>query len=81
MRGGCLHDRAIPCDIRRMVNDRLVQPRQIYASTATRRDRRWTSRRGRGGRTGRGGFNVALVSLATLVAALTVLAAVAPGLS
>jgi hypothetical protein len=31
-----------------MVHDRLVQPRQIYASTLTRRDRRWSGRRGHG---------------------------------
>lgn len=56
-----------------------VVPRQIYASTVTRRDRRWTRRRGRGrGRAVRG---VAIMSAATLVAALTVIAAIAPGLS
>lgn len=60
-----------------MHEDRCVQPRQIYASTVTRRDRRWTSRRSRG-RSGRG---VALLAIATLVAALAVIASVAPSLS
>ena len=64
-----------------MYEDRCVQPRQIYASTATRRDRRWTGRRGRGGRASRGGLGLAVVSIGTLVAALMVLATVAPGLS
>jgi ABC-type Fe3+ transport system permease subunit len=58
-----------------MYEDRLVQPRQIYASTVSRRDRRWTRRRGRTF------IGVVLVSAATLLAALTVLATVAPGLS
>jgi hypothetical protein len=58
-----------------MYEDRLVQPRQIYASTVTRRDRRWQRRRGRGT------LGVALLSTATLLAALTVLAALASGLS
>ena len=58
-----------------MYEDRCVQPRQIYASTVTRRDRRWSRRRGRGL------FGLALVSGATLAAALTVLATLAPGLS
>jgi hypothetical protein len=58
-----------------MYQDRLVQPRQIYASTVTRRDRRWSRRRGRGL------LGLALVSAFTLAAALTVLAALAPGLS
>ena len=58
-----------------MYEDRCVQPRQIYASTVTRRDRRWSRRRGRGV------LGLALVSAVTLVAALTVLAALAPGLS
>jgi hypothetical protein len=31
-----------------MLHDRVVQPRQIYASTLTRRDRRWSGRRGHG---------------------------------
>jgi hypothetical protein len=55
-----------------MVHDRVVQPRQIYASTLTRRDRRWTRRRARGGR------GVAVLSVATLLAALSVLAIVVP---
>jgi hypothetical protein len=59
-----------------MYEDRAVQPRQIYASTVTRRDRRWTSRR-----RGRGIGGFAVVSLATLLAALTVIATIAPGLS
>lgn len=58
-----------------MLEDRLVQPRQIYASTVTRRDRRWTRRRGRGA------LGVVLVGAAMLLTALTVLAAVAPALS
>jgi hypothetical protein len=58
-----------------MYEDRVVQPRQIYASTATRRDRRWNRRRARGS------LGLALLSTATLLAALTVLAALAPGLS
>jgi hypothetical protein len=58
-----------------MYEDRCVQPRQIYASTVTRRDRRWSRRRGRGL------LGLALVSAVTLAAALTVLAALAPGLS
>jgi len=58
-----------------MVDDRCVQPRQIYASTLTRRDRRWSRRR-------RPSFlGLALVTLATAVAAFSVLAAVASGLS
>ncbi len=58
-----------------MYEDRAVQPRQIYASTVTRRDRRWTRRRGRGTRA------VALLSAAVLLATLMALAALAPGLS
>jgi hypothetical protein len=54
-----------------MLDDRPVQPRQIYASTLTRRERRWARRRARGLRA------TALV-MACAVAALTVLAAVAP---
>jgi hypothetical protein len=54
-----------------MLDDRCVQPRQIYASTLTRRERRWTGRRGRGLR------SLALVMVCA-VAAATVLAAVAP---
>jgi len=56
-----------------MVHDRLVQPRQIYASTLTRRERRWARRRARGS------LSVAIVSVATLVAALSVLAIMLPG--
>jgi hypothetical protein len=59
-----------------MYEDRGVVPRQIYASTVTRRDRRWTSRR-----RGRGMAGFAVVSLATLLAALTVIAALAPSLT
>ena len=55
-----------------MYEDRCVQPRQLYASTVTRRDRRWSRRR-------HSGFGIAFVSGATLVAALTVLATFAPG--
>jgi len=54
-----------------MVDDRFVQPRQIYASTLTRRERRWTKRRSRG-------FRAAALVMACAAAALTVLAAVAP---
>jgi hypothetical protein len=55
-----------------MVHDRFVQPRQIYASTLTRRERRWARRRARGA------FGFALVSVGTLLAALSVLAIVVP---
>ena len=58
-----------------MVHDRLVQPRQIYASTLTRRDRRWARRRTRSV------LGLALVSGATLLAALSVLAIVVPGVA
>jgi hypothetical protein len=54
-----------------MLDDRCVQPRQIYASTLTRRDRRWTSRRVRGGR-------VRAIVMVCAVASLSVLALVAP---
>jgi hypothetical protein len=55
-----------------MVDDRWVQPRQIYASTLTRRERRSARRRARG-------LHVtALVVMACALAALSVLAAVAP---
>lgn len=57
-----------------MPEDRSVQPRQIYASTVTRRERRWSRRR-------RGVLGVAFVSGAALLAALAVLATFAPGLS
>ncbi|HEV7804243.1 MAG TPA: hypothetical protein VGO80_00370 [Solirubrobacteraceae bacterium] len=52
-----------------------MQPRQIYASTLTRRERRWARRRYRVA------FGLALVSAATLLAALSVLAIVVPGLA
>jgi type IV secretory pathway component VirB8 len=52
-----------------------VQPRQIYASTLTRRERRWARRRPRVA------FAVALVSAATLLAALSVLAILVPGVA
>ena len=58
-----------------MVHDRLVQPRQIYASTLTRRDRRWARRRGRGLR------GIAFMTAATLLAALSVLAIAVPGVA
>jgi hypothetical protein len=56
-----------------MLDDRWVQPRQIYASTLTRRERRWTSRRTRGVRP-------SAIFMACAVAAASVLAAVAPTL-
>ena len=55
-----------------MYEDRCVQPRQIYASTLTRRERRWSRRR-------KNVFGIAFVSGATLAAALTALATFAPG--
>jgi hypothetical protein len=58
-----------------MVDDRCVQPRQIYASTLTRRERRWSRRRGPNI------LGFTLVTLATAVAAFSVLAAVASGLT
>jgi hypothetical protein len=58
-----------------MVHDRFVQPRQIYASTLTRRDRRWARRRARTA------FSFSLVMAATLVGALSVLAIVVPGVA
>ena len=58
-----------------MVHDRLVQPRQIYASTLTRRDRRWARRRARSVR------GIVLMTAATLVAALSALAIVVPGVA
>ena len=57
-----------------MYEDRCVQPRQIYASTVTRRDRRWSRRR-------RNVFVIAFISGASFAAALTALATFAPGLS
>ncbi len=58
-----------------MVHDRLVQPRQIYASTLSRRERRWARRRARSA------VNVVFISAAALVAALSVLAIVVPGIA
>lgn len=58
-----------------MHEHRCVVPRQIYASTVTRRDRRWTRRRRRSP------LGLALLSSVTLLAAITVIAALAPGLS
>ncbi len=58
-----------------MVDDRLMQPRQIYASTLTRRERRWSRRRARAG------SSVVLVSALSLLAALSVLAIVVPGVA
>ncbi len=58
-----------------MVHDRLVQPRQIYASTLTRRDRRWAKRRARGAR------GLAIMTAATLLATLSLLAIVVPGVA
>ena len=75
LRGPDLRHGRVPCDIRRMVHDRLVQPRQIYASTITRRERRWTRRRGRSP------LGLALVSGATLLVALSLLAIVVPGVA
>jgi hypothetical protein len=60
-----------------MVHDRLVQPRQIYASTVSRRDRRWARRRARG----RSVTGLAFMTAATLAAALSVLAVVVPGVA
>jgi hypothetical protein len=54
-----------------MLDDRWVQPRQIYASTLTRRERRWARRRTRSVRA-----NVIVMTCA--VAALSVVAAVTP---
>jgi hypothetical protein len=74
-RARALDDGARTCDIRCMHEDRCVQPRQIYASTVTRRDRRWTRRRGRHP------FGIAVLTGMALGAALTVLAVFAPGLT
>jgi len=59
-----------------MVNDRIVQPRQIYASTMTRRERSWTRRRGRS--RGRAAVSFLLISAVTVGAALSVLGIVVP---
>jgi hypothetical protein len=56
-----------------VLDDRSVQPRQIYASTLTRRERRWTSRPVRS-------LRLAPLLMACTVAAVSVLAAVAPGI-
>lgn len=58
-----------------MVHDRFVQPRQIYASTITRRERRWARRRPRSA------LSLALVSGATVLLALSLLAIVVPGVA
>ncbi len=55
-----------------MPDDRCVQPRQIYASTVTRRQRRWRRRRSQAIRT------AMLLTLCALMAALSVAAAVVP---
>jgi hypothetical protein len=57
-----------------MQDDRDVQPRQIYASTLARRDRRWTRRRGPSA-------GLALITVATVMAAFGAVAAFAPGFS
>jgi hypothetical protein len=49
-----------------------VQPRQIYASTLTRRERRWTSRPVRG-------LRFTPLTMGCAVAALSVLAVFGPG--
>jgi hypothetical protein len=54
-----------------MLDDRSVQPRQIYASTLTRRERRWARRRTRSVRA-----NAIVMTCA--VAALSVVAFVMP---
>jgi hypothetical protein len=56
-----------------VLDDRCVQPRQIYASTLTRRERRWNSRHVRG-------LRLTPLLMAGAVAALSVLAAVGPGI-
>jgi hypothetical protein len=58
-----------------MVHDRLVQPRQIYASTLTRREARWARRRARGA------LSLVVMTAATLAAAVSVVAIVVPGLA
>jgi ABC-type Fe3+ transport system permease subunit len=57
-----------------MVDDRLVQPRQIYASTLTRREHR-ARRRPRA----RSPLHLTVRTAAALCAALSVLAVVVPG--
>lgn len=52
-----------------------MRPRQIYTSTATRRERRWVRARSRGPR------GIMLVTILTVVAAFAVLATFTPGLS
>jgi hypothetical protein len=54
-----------------MLDDRFVQPRQIYASTLTRRERRWTGRRPRAVRP-------AAIVMACALTAVSVVAAVTP---
>jgi hypothetical protein len=54
-----------------VLDDRCVQPRQIYASTLTRRERRWTSRPVRS-------LRLAPLMMAGAVAALSVLAVFGP---
>jgi len=58
-----------------MVHDRLVQPRQIYASTLTRRNRRWARRRARSTR------GLALMTGAALLCALSLLVIAVPGVA
>jgi hypothetical protein len=58
-----------------MVQDRAVQPRQIYASTLSRRERRWARRRMRAA------VSLVLMTAAALAAALSVLAVVVPGVA
>jgi hypothetical protein len=55
-----------------VLDDRCVQPRQIYASTLTRRERRWTSRPVRG-------LRFTPLTMGCAVAALSVLAVFGPG--
>ena len=58
-----------------MPQHRAVQPRQIYASTVSRRERRWMRARARSP------LGMAFVTIATLVAAVAAIAAITPGLS
>jgi hypothetical protein len=53
-----------------MQEHRPMQPRQIYASTLNRRDRRWTKRRNRSL------LDFALIALCALAPAVVVVAAV-----